>query len=57
MDGIVESIASENFNQDCQAVKPGGRIAICGSGTGKDPVAAVTFPLFYLRGIEVHGVG
>ncbi|MED5579182.1 MAG: NADPH:quinone reductase [Nitrospinota bacterium] len=56
VDSIIEMVASENFDSDCQAVKKFGTIVLLGSGTGKQPSGTVTYPPFYSKDIDVRGM-
>ena len=56
VDSIIEMVASENFDLDCQAIKKFGTIVLLGSGTGKNPSGTVTYPPFYSKDIDVRGM-
>ena len=56
VDTIIEMVASENFDLDCQAVKKFGTIVVLGSGTGKKTSGTVTYPPFYSKDIDVRGM-
>lgn len=56
VDAVVEMVATENFDDDCRAVKKYGCIVVLGAGTGKNPVGSVNYPPFYSRDIDVRGM-
>lgn len=56
VDAVLEMVASENFDKDCQALRRSGRMVLLGSGTGKSPQGTVTYPPFYSKDIDVRGM-
>ena len=56
VDAVVEMVAAENFDKDCQALKKFGTLVVLGSGTGKNPVGSVNYPPFYSKDIDVRGM-
>jgi NADPH:quinone reductase-like Zn-dependent oxidoreductase len=56
VDAVLEMVATENFDKDCQALRRFGRIALLGAGTGKNPQGTVTYPPFYSKDIDVRGM-
>ena len=56
VDAVIEMVASENFDKDCQALRKFGRLVLLGAGTGKSPAGSVTYPPFYSKDIDVRGM-
>lgn len=56
VDAVLEMVASENFDKDCQALRRAGRMVVLGSGTGKSPTGSITYPPFYSKDIDVRGM-
>lgn len=56
VDAVVEMVASENFDKDCQALRKFGRLVLLGAGTGKAPTGTVNYPPFYSKDIDVRGM-
>lgn len=55
VDVVIEPVASENFDKDCEALRTFGRLVILGAGTGKSLTGSVTYPPFYSKDIDVLG--
>lgn len=55
VDLVLEMVATENFDKDCAALRPFGRLVLLGAGTGKNPAGSVSFPAFYSKNIDVLG--
>ena len=53
VDLVLEMVASDNFDKDCEALRPFGRLVLLGSGTGKSSTGTVTYPPFYSKNIDV----
>lgn len=52
-DVIVESVGPATFGQSMRSVRPGGRIAVCGSTSG--PKLEITVPVLFFKQIELIG--
>lgn len=55
VDLVLEMVATDNFDKDCQALRPFGRLVLLGAGTGKNTAGSVTYPPFYSKNIDVLG--
>jgi len=55
VDLVLEMVATDNFDKDCAALRPSGRLVLLGAGTGKNPAGMVSFPAFYSKNIDVLG--
>ena len=56
VDVVIETVASENFEKDCLALKQGGRLVLIGTGTGKSSKGVVDFHKVYANNIEIQGM-
>lgn len=55
VDLVLEMVASEHFDNDCRALRLGGRLVVLGAGAGKKVAGTVTYPPFYSKDIDVLG--
>lgn len=52
-DVVIESVGPATWNQSIRALKPGGRIVVCGSTSG--PKAEITLPRLFFKQHEIIG--
>ncbi len=52
-DVILESVGPATWNQSFRSIKPGGRIAVCGSTSGQK--VEVSMPVLFFKQIEIIG--
>jgi len=56
VDLLIETVASENFEEDTKALKMFGKLVLIGAGTGKNPEGKILFPGFYSKDITLLGM-
>ncbi|MEK6711109.1 MAG: zinc-binding dehydrogenase, partial [Nitrospinota bacterium] len=56
VDAVLEMVATDNFDKDCQALRRAGRMVVLGAGTGKSPAGTINYPPFYSKDIDVRGM-